>query len=348
MRITVVGAGLMGACTAWRLTERGHDVEIVERFAPGHSQGSSHGRSRIVRKAYPDRFYTEIMEEAYPMWRELEDKSGRVLLHEVGLLYFGSRDSENLREMAEGLRSLGVRHEVLEAPTSLVAKFRGEGSLNLMASRDDVGIWQPEAGWVRADHAVRVALDLALAGGAKLSQATWPPGASNADRVVLCAGPWIREFVDLPVTVTRQSFTYIRAEHRGPVWIEDSSNNLYGFPTEPGADSVKIAAHRPGPKFDPNEEQRTPQMGDAETALDFARRRLGIDAPEIVEEGVCLYSTTPDEHFRIGRLEERTFYASPCSGHGFKFGPWIGRLMADAVEGKVDLERYAPFVWRDT
>jgi sarcosine oxidase len=168
--------------------------------------------------------------------------------------------------------------------------------------------------------------------------------AVEADRFVACAGPWITEFVDLPVTVTRQSFTYIRARHTGPVWIEDGPNNLYGFPVEePSLDRVKIAAHHPGPAFDPEAADRLPAVDDPDEALDFVRRRWGIAEPEVVEQGVCLYTTTADEQFRIGRLDHRSFYASPCSGHGFKFGPWIGTLMANFVDGSSQVEDFPSF-----
>lgn len=332
-RVSVVGAGIMGACAAWRLAERGWRVTVWDQFEPGHRRGSSHGRSRIVRKAYSDPRYTAIMRQGYPMWHDLQSRSGIELLHECGLLYFGDRSGPNLATMADGLKDLGVDHAFVEG-TALKACFRGEGDLELEVSPSDIGIWQPEAGWVHAERATRAALDLATAAGAEIRRGRVEALADlDGDAVVACAGPWIARFVDLPVTVTRQSFTYIEARHRGPVWIEDSPLSLYGFPVESeDCTSIKLAAHCPGPPFEADCEEREPARGDADLAIDFARRRLGI-AARVVEEGVCLYTTTPDEHFRIGRLDDRTVYASPCSGHGFKFGPWIGWALAEMVEG---------------
>lgn len=334
-RVSVVGAGIMGSCAAWRMAERGWKVTVWDQFEPGHGRGSSHGRSRIVRKAYPDPRYTAIMREGYPMWHELRDRSGVDLLHECGLLYFGDRSSPNLATMATGLKDLGVDHAVLEGE-ALRRKFRGEGDLDLRTTGADIGVWQPEAGWVHAERAARAALDLARTAGAEVRLGLVEDLADlEGDAIVVCAGPWIGRFADLPVTVTRQTFTYIEARHTGPVWIEDSPHNLYGFPLEePTAEAIKLAAHCPGPAFDPDRGDREPTPEDAELALDLARRRWGIAEPRIVEQGVCLYTTTPDEHFRLGRIDRRTVYASPCSGHGFKFGPWIGRALADMVEGK--------------
>lgn len=334
-RVSVVGAGIMGACAAWRLAERGWRVTVWDQFEPGHRQGSSHGRSRIVRKAYPDSRYTAIMRKGYPMWHELQSRSGIELLHECGLLYFGDRSGPNLATMATGLKDLGVDHAVLEG-TALKACFRGEGDLELEVGPSEIGIWQPEAGWVYAERATRAALELARAAGTEVRLGRVEALADlEGDAVVVCTGPWISRFVDLPVTVTRQSFTYIEARHRGPVWIEDSHHNLYGFPIESeDCTSIKLAAHCPGRTFDPDRKEREPARGDADLAIDFARRRWGISEPLVVEEGVCLYTTAPDEHFRLGRLDERTVYASPCSGHGFKFGPWIGWALAEMVEGR--------------
>ena len=105
----VLGLGGFGSAAAYWLSRRaGGEVLGLEQFELGHAMGSSHGRSRIVRKAYPDPFYTEIMQEGYPMWAELQSESGREVLHECGLMYFGPADAQNVRTMIAGLTSLSV------------------------------------------------------------------------------------------------------------------------------------------------------------------------------------------------------------------------------------------------
>jgi glycine/D-amino acid oxidase-like deaminating enzyme len=106
---------------------------------------------------------------------------------------------------------------------------------------------------------------------------------------------------------------------------------------------MKIGVHRGGEQIDPYEDERTPSASAIQVAADAARRRFGIQAPTLVESKGCLYTSTENDDFRLGRLGSNGFYASACSGHGFKFGPWIGKLLADFVEGKDEPDRYPRF-----
>lgn len=230
MRVSVVGAGIHGSSTAWALARRGHAVTVFEQFPLGHELGSSHGDSRIVRRAYPDAFYTEIMGEGYPLWRELERASGQELLYECGLLYFGDRDNANIRSVINSLESLNVEHSVLDKRT-LAPVFP-----DLILQPHEVGVFTPEAGWVHASLALESTLKLAQSHGAVLRHervTSLEPLKREFDQVVLCAGPWITQFVPLPVLVTLQTFGYVVGQHYGPVWIEEGPHSLYGFPSEP-------------------------------------------------------------------------------------------------------------------
>lgn len=304
---------------------------LYEQFAIGHTRGSSHGRSRIVRKAYPDAFYTEIMLEGYPMWHELDASSTETILHECGLMYFGSADSPDLRSVVAGLQDLGVPHSVLE-PEDAHGPFP---TLALQAG--EVGVFTAEAGWVNAERAVAHSIEMAQGFGAEVRRErvdALEELERSYDAVVLCAGAWNARFLDLPVTVTLQTFAYVEAECPGPVWIEDGPLFLYGFPTEPGAKTVKIGVHETGPELDPDDPARTPNPEHIEHILAFARRRLGIEHPRIKEAVACLYTRTANEDFLLGRVSDKTVFASACSGHGFKFGPWVGRTLAQMVDGE--------------
>ncbi len=337
MNVAVVGAGIHGVSTARVLAGRGHTVSLFEQFRPGHNRGSSHGRSRIVRRAYADPFYTACMAEAYPLWHDLEQACGRRLLHEVGLFYFGREDSADLRSTLEGLSDLRVPHVVV-GPNDATKIFP-----DLRFGDGEFGIFTPQAGWVEADKAVAETLRLARGAGCEvISRRVGPDDLAAFDRVAVCPGPWVRDWwPDAPVRVSLQTVSYMKGDHQGPVWIEDGPNLLYGFPSN--RHSFKVGVHRQGPEVDPGSADRDPRPEDVELARGLARRRFGIENAEVVETQACLYTNTPSEDFLLKRLDDRTFLASACSGHGFKFGPWMGNVMADLVEGRRELGEFSRF-----
>src|SRR5690242_1093793 len=114
MKVAVVGAAICGLSATRFLAERRHSVTLFEQFACFHDRGSSHGRSRIVRRAYPDALYTMYMQEAYPLWSDLQSKSALPILNEVGLAYFGDGDAPEIVSMIRGLDELNVPFEALD------------------------------------------------------------------------------------------------------------------------------------------------------------------------------------------------------------------------------------------
>ncbi len=338
MKIAVVGAGICGLSAARSLAARGHDVVLHEQFDLFHNKGSSHGETRIIRRAYPDPFYTACMVEAYPMWHELEVASGRKLVSECGLLYFGKSESQNLRTMAEALQSLSVPHEIAD-------RRRARDLMpDLHLETDEAAVWTPAAGWVDAAGALRAIYDLACSAGldVRTGSRADPFGlAKENDAVVVAAGAWTPTFVPIPVRVTLQTFAYVDAQIGGPVWIEDSPDLAYGFPSTKSG--LKAGIHRSGPRIDPDLASREPQSTFLDAIRDVAARRLGIADPQLVSPTTCLYTSTATEDFLLGRLAPNVFFASACSGHGFKMGPWIGRLLAGFAEGKDEPERHPRF-----
>ncbi len=314
MQVAVVGAGIHGLSAARRLAEAGHRTVLFDPRPVGHGLGSSHGPSRIVRRAYPDAHHTALMTEAYPLWRELERASGTSLFHEVGMLCFGPRGGEYVAGLSSALASQGVSF----------SKGGAERIPGLRLEPDESAIFVPEAGWAAADLALRATCDLALAAGVELVP-TEAEGLDRFDRVAVCAGPWVGRFWPAaPVRATLQATAFLQASVEGPVWIEDGPDLLYGFP------GGKVGVHRPGREIDPDDPSREPpgEMLDAIRA--FAPRRLGVECGITGATG-CLYTATPDEGFRFHRLDHRTLVVSACSGHGFKFGPWVGTRVAELL-----------------
>lgn len=342
MNVAVVGAGIMGLSTAVALGERGHTVVIYDPVGPGNPWGSSHGRSRIVRKAYPDPYYIELMLEAYPLWQSLDERLGGGVLDECGLAYFGNETSPSLQAMIAGLEGLDVEFAV-EEPHE--ARLRADG---LRLKPGEVSVFSRDGGWVRADRVIAGLAGLAADAGARFVPERVDDLADlrDFDAAVLCIGADIGKFVRFDHMVHLQSFAYVRGERAGPVWIDDTLE-IYGFPSEPTSGMFKVGYHRATREVDPAErpgEARPAPEEQVRAILSFVAERFDLSSTEVVESVGCLYTRTPNDDFRIGRLDERTMFASPCSGHGFKFGPWIGRLMADVVEGEADPATYPRFL----
>jgi len=295
------------------LAASGHEVDLYEPRPMDHTEGSSHGRSRIVRQAYPDPFWTRILRTGYPMWRDLEAASGQALVNEVGLLYIGPEGHPEIEEGAAGLRECEMPFERLDV-AELTKRFP-----TLRWHEGEEAIFTPEAGWVNADAARAAAWRAAQAAGAKHIPRTYD--GDSSDFVVWAVGSWAAErFPRLPLTVTRQFAFYFAGRHDGPAWIEAASDHPYGFPSEPGEGTVKVALHSPGP---PREVTEPPAELIARTqeAATYRLRELDPLPREVVP---CLYTNAPDDRFFIYWEDSRDLVVSACSGHGFKFGPWLG------------------------
>ena len=320
-RVTVVGAGVMGCAAVWALTERGADVTVLEQFELEHTRGSSHGRTRIVRVAYPESDWVRLAEEAMRGWRELEAQSGEELLGLYGLVEVAS--SPELTS-ASALDACGLGYRLLDGDEAR--------ELGVALPEGWAALHQPEAGIVRADLARRAFLDVAVSRGARVEtgRRVVSPDDVDADVVVVTAGAWVTDFVpDLPVSVTRETIAYFRRE--GPptasvVELNEETRGHAMYALHDPVHGLKAGAHHAGSETNPNEDGG-PDPAIVERISAWVRERLPGADPEPAGAESCIYTNTADESFVLER-RGRVVVGSACSGHGFKFAPAVGRRVA--------------------
>src|SRR4051812_32647708 len=322
MNVGVVGAGIMGAATAYALARDGHDVVLYEQYEFGHTKGSSHGRSRIVRLAYPEVEFVELAKESFAGWRELEREANVDLLQLSGLLELVANEAQS---SAAALDAVGAEYELLRPEQA--------------RTRWPVGVpdgwttlFQPEAGIVRADLAHHAFLDRAVARGVELRERTPVASLEDVDSqaVVVTAGPWVRKFFpDLPVRTTRETVAYFRRDGDplpSVVELDPATRGHAMYSLHDPVHGLKAGAHHAGAEADPDAEGE-PDPVLLEAIVEWVARTYPDADSEPVAAETCMYTTTVDEHF-ILEQRGRVVIGSPCSGHGFKFAPAIGRRLA--------------------
>ena len=319
MKVAIVGAGVMGCATAWALRGRGADVTVHEQFGLDHTRGSSHGRTRICRIAYPDPFWIRFAQEAYAGWQELDPG----LLGLYGLVELAPELSLT---SARALEESGVPYRLLERD-----ELRGLGA-SLPAGW--IALHVADAGVVfseRARHAFLEAADVEIATNGRIESTD----ELDADVVVVTAGPWVRELVpDVPVKVTRETLAYFAREGAPSPSIVDLNVATGGhgmYSLHDPVHGLKAGAHHAGSQAVPGREA-PPDPAIVERITSWVHERFPDVDPEPVEVQTCLYTTTADQHFILER-RGRVVVGSACSGHGFKFAPAVGRRLAALALG---------------
>jgi sarcosine oxidase len=342
----------MGTAAARSLTERGRSVLLVERFAIGHDRGSSAGPTRIFRLSYHHPDYVRMARLALEEWRALEDQSGEPLLQTTGGLDAGP----GAAIAAEALAFAGEHSEWLE-PAAAAERWPA-----LRPPDAAPLLFQADAGVCRADRTLAAQARRAAAVGATILEHTMVTAIEPTTRgvevadgtgqrhhapvVVVTAGAWAGPLlagagIDVPLRVTRERVAYAALPTPGPLptWIEWTAPARYGLPVPDRDDQVKVGEHRAGTVVDPDEREEAPVADSALSSL-VAERFPGSAVTSLE---TCLYTNTADEDFVLDR-DGAVVVGSPCSGHGFKFAPLIGRILADLAVGQtppVDLARFA-------
>ena len=357
--VVVIGAGVVGAATAYALTARGERVLLVEQHARGHHLGSSHGATRIFRQGYADPEYVALTTRALELWGALEAAAGEELIVRTGAVDHGR--PEVVDAIAAALADADIPHESL-TPDQAAARWPG------IAFEGHV-LTHPSAGRIRSDRTIEVFLTLAertgladlrfdtrVTGledhGDDVTVALSDGSAVRTASVVAAVGSWAPTLVGgllagrgagLPaIRVTQEQPAHFPSHLPDAAWPSfvhwADGDDVYGLLT-PG-EGVKVGFHGTGPVVDPDHRDFVPVPAEAERLQAYVARYVpGVDAtkPTFIS---CLYDNSPDEDFVIDRVGPLTV-ATGFSGHGFKFAPLLGEMLADVATGGVPHPRFA-------
>jgi sarcosine oxidase len=362
--VVVVGLGAMGSSAAYHLARRGQRVLGLERFTPAHDRGSSHGDTRIVRQAYFEGSdYVPLLQRSYELWDELSAAFRQELFTRCGALMIGRPDSAVISGTLKSAAEWSLPIEVLDA----LEMRRRYPQFTLPAGH--VAVLEANAGFARAEPSVLANVELALDGGAELwfetemeSIELGPDGVRitaggqqiAATKVVLAVGAWASELLALelaPIAVRRQTVHWYEpvegpaalgdySAARLPVYLwewpddGDGVKEVYGFPAQPGDAGVKVSIYRDGSPTLPDELDRVVTDADAAGLESLLAQTLPGLLGRRVRGSACMYAGVPDDDFVIGfhpRSSGRVVLAVGFSGHGFKFMPVVGEIVADLV-----------------
>ena len=354
--VIVIGLGGMGSAAAYRLAERGQRVLGLEKFKPVHTQGSSHGGSRITRQAYfEDPAYVPLLLRAHEMWDQIEADSGKSIFHRVGGIMVGRPESRTVSGSLRSAQEWNLPHELLDA-----AEIRRRFP-TMRPTDEDIALYEAGAGLVVPEASVGAHLDLAARAGVDLRfeeevlswsadggvEVVTAKGTYRAEQLVICPGAWapgLLADLGIPFVVERQvqywfepaggAEPFLPDRHPVYIWENPEGRQFYGFPAHNGIDGgVKVAFFRGGDPCSPETIDRTVHDHEVAAMADFVGAAMPTLPGDFLRAATCMYTNTADEHFVIARHPDHQAVVVACgfSGHGFKFVPVVGEILADLV-----------------
>jgi monomeric sarcosine oxidase len=372
--VAIVGAGVMGAAAACELAREGAKVALIDQSILPNPRGASVDHSKVFRFAYPDPLYVKLAVDALDRWRQLEAETATRLLTQTGALLIGRRRTSSDIEYYEALRAEGLDTELLDS-RQVAARFPQFDS-----SAFAYGVYDPSGAILHAETAVRALIVLARhrsveiveeeqvveieqASAHRVSVVTGSGKEIECERAMIASGPWSRKllpFLRDRLTTTRQEIVYFEptggtispGEARGPSFEPGSfpiflelESGFYGFPIHHGG-AMKIANHHKGAEVDPSSTDDSVGEQFIERCREFFVEFIpGLADARASEARICYYNNTPDDDFIIDWDPQRNgvLVVTGFSGHGFKFGPTVGRIAADLLlSGRTsfDIDRF--------
>ncbi|XP_034758722.2 peroxisomal sarcosine oxidase-like isoform X1 [Acipenser ruthenus] len=365
----VLGAGIQGSYTALHLAKNKKRTLLVEQFVLPHSRGSSHGHTRIIRKAYEQDYYTRMMSECYQLWAQLEKEANVQIYRNTGMLIVGKEDCSAFRSLRGTLLRNNVPMEVL-SPDQFASRFP-----SVRLPPGESAVIDKTAGVLHADRALKAVQDLfrGLGGvihdgekvvdftpGSPITMTT-NSGMYRAQSLVITAGPWAKSVLartglQLPLQVLRINVCYWKERIPGtygigrhfPCFIgvkqHGAKHDIYGLPSNEYPGLMKICYHS-GSETEPDERDRQTSQEDIAILSSFVSKSFpGLDpTPAVVEQ--CMYTVTPDSDFILDQHPSHSniIIGAGFSGHGFKLAPVVGKILCELALGKTPSFDLSPF-----
>lgn len=356
--VVVLGVGGIGSATMYELARRGLRVLGIDQFAPGHDRGSSHGETRVIRTAYFEHpNYVPLAQRAFQMWRQLEALVDGPLLVRTGLLQGGP---------PQGVVVAGIRQSAARFALDVQTWSHTQGpscfSWNDVTA-DHALLFEADAGYLLVEDCVRAHAEAASRYGATMIAdqviVDWQAndrgcsvitstGRVTARHLVLALGAGQRDLCrieGLALRVLRKHIYWYAFQPQStwepvlsalPIFLFESASGVYyGFPSLDGT-TIKVARHSGGVLIadDPFAPTRVQDPADRQLVETFLCDYFANLSFRLARESTCLYTMTPDEHFRVGfhPRYRNVVVAAGLSGHGFKFAPVLGACLADLIE----------------
>ncbi|XP_042341949.1 peroxisomal sarcosine oxidase-like [Plectropomus leopardus] len=365
----VIGAGVQGSFTAYQLAKKKQRTLLLEQFVLPHTRGSSHGQTRIIRKAYEQDFYTHMMEECYQLWAQLEREAGVKLYRQTGLLVMGPENSQSYQLFKNTLQRNKVPIMILNSDNF------SQHIPHVTLAEGDEAVVDITAGVLYADRALKAVQGqfqklggvirdkekvMDIKPGPVVTVST-SDGVYRAKRVVITAGPWANRLLahtglQLPLEVVKINVCYWKekvpgtynVKQRFPCFLltegKEANEHIYGLPSNEYPGLVKICYHM-GSETDPDQRDKQTDRSDIVILKRCITRCLPglVPEPAVVES--CMYTLTPDRHFVLDchPTYSNIVVGAGFSGHGFKFGPIIGKLLSELSLGEVPSYDLSPF-----
>ena len=374
--VAVVGAGVFGAWTAYKLHEAGASVVLIDAYGPGNSRSSSGGESRMIRMGYgADQIYTLMAQSSLRDWKQLFATVDSELFQPTGILWLARGNDAYCTSTLLTLEQCGIKHGRLDR-NAIASRYP---QLRLGNAGDvDWGILEPDSGVLMARRAVKTVVLAAVNAGVSYLEDSISDSTGfeqqllesiqtisgrriSANHFVFACGPWLPKiFPELArlIQVTRQEVFFFglpagNGDRFGakqmPAWI-DFNNLVYGVPSL-DARGFKVAIDAHGPEFDPDTGDRI-VSADSLTAVRryLAQRMPELAAAAVTETRVCQYENTSNGDFLIDRHPrfENVWVVGGGSGHGFKHGPAIGEYATLLISGSGKVEPRFSFATKAT